>query len=54
MILKDFCKENNYNCATCNRSFNNYYSENYFNLYCGIHGCVEENHICIDYESKIF
>lgn len=53
MKLKNYCKENNYNCGTCNNSFKNHFSIGSFRLYCTIHGFINENNICIDYESRL-
>ena len=50
MKLKEFCKENNINCATCINSYWNYISENRRNLFCSKdNGRTDEDYICIHY-----
>lgn len=54
MNLLNYCRVNNYCCATCFQSYKKYINENNYNLYCGCGGKrVNEKSVCINYESKL-
>lgn len=56
VTLKKFCIENDFNCVTCRRSFENYYApgKDSFILFCeNDNRPVNENFVCMDYTQKL-